>query len=136
MPLRPPADGGLRHEAPEEMTHELIDAMSLRDGGTTYVSLRSPKEGVVSYWFDYSLPWDGRTRQIRKVEGKKSSMLAPASPEERVACQRVRSALVEQFGQSAVSQFESGRLPNPGKGRWFYAFNFLRLCVQEHKLDG
>lgn len=31
---------------------------------------------------------------------------------------------------------ESGQLANPNEGDWFYAFNFLCLCVKEEKLKG
>jgi hypothetical protein len=117
------------------MTHELIDAVSMRDGGTTYVALRTPAQGAVTYWFDYSLPWDGRARKIREVRGEKSVVLEAGSAEERAACQEVPALLVKQFGGAAVSEFESGEVENPGKGSWFYAFNFLRLCVKEGKLN-
>jgi hypothetical protein len=117
------------------VSYELIDAMSMRDGGSTYVSLRAPTRRTVTYWFDYSLPWDGRARQIREVQGEESRVLQVGTPEELAACQQVRSVLIAQFGNAAVSQFEAGAGENPGKGPWFYAFNFLRLCVKEGKLN-
>jgi hypothetical protein len=117
------------------VSYELIDAMSMRDGGSTYVSLRAPTHGPVTYWFDYSLPWDGRARQIREVRGEESWVLPIGTPEERAACQQVRSVLIENFGSTAVSQFEAEAAKNPGEGPWFYAFNFLRLCLKEGKLN-
>lgn len=118
------------------VTSVLTDANSMRDGGTTYVSLRMPTQSEVTYWFDYSLPWDGRVRQIRRVEGDESVVLPVGSPQEAWACHAVRAVLVAQFSERVVSQFVSGKVENPGEGVWFYAFNFLRLCVKEAKLHG
>lgn len=116
------------------MSCELVDANSLRDGGSTFVTLRMPTQSVVTYWFDYSLPWDGRVRHVRMTLGEHSSFLEPGGQDELSACNALRSVLVENFGESVVSRFESGDVENPGKERWYYAFNFLRLCIKEGKL--
>ena len=109
--------------------------MSMRDGGTTFVAIRTPAGNSVTYWFDFSLPWDGRARQVRKIEGEESVALAVGSHQELMACQAVRAVLVARFSDSVVSEFESKDAGNPGKGKWFYAFNFLRLCHKEGKLN-
>ena len=42
----------------------LIHAMSLRDGGTTSITVTQGFFKRVSYTVDYSLPWDGRKRYV------------------------------------------------------------------------
>jgi hypothetical protein len=117
------------------MTLELVDAMSMRDGGTTYVALQDPSHGVVTYTFDYSLPWDRRARHITRAVGGTATVLPVSSAEEREAFQQVRMLLVGQFGEQAVAAFEHGLTENLGVGHWFYVFNFLALCVKEGKVS-
>jgi hypothetical protein len=115
----------------------LLDAMTLRDGDTTIVALEDEAGKRVTYTFDYSLPWDGRLRCIRQQNSDGSSCeLEPNGIREAAACESVRSLLLSAFGESTVRNFALGRTDNPGKDKWFYAFNFLRLAAKEGKLVG
>jgi hypothetical protein len=117
------------------MTLILLDAMTLRDGGTTSVLVGEPPLGQATYEFDYSLPWDGRAREITKRGPDGSSCkLEVSGPQELAACELIKSLLSSEFGESLVSNFINGSVGNPGQGKWFYAFNFLRLAVKEGKL--
>jgi len=118
------------------MTLQLVDAMTLRDGGTTCVSLRTPYQNVITYTLDYALPLNGRARYITRTCGDISEKLPIGGAQEQRACEEVRALLVAQCTESTVAKFLSGQIENPGEEHWFYAFNFLRLCNQEGKLDG
>jgi hypothetical protein len=114
------------------MHAQLVDAMSMRDGGTTQVQL-VVQGAPVAYTFDYALPWDGRPRSIIQVEpGKPSTTLLPN--DERAVCSLVRDILIKEFGKSTVCAFEADDLKNPGDGPWFYAFGFLGLALRERKV--
>ena len=115
---------------------DLVYAMTLRDGGTTFVVIEDPALGQVTYTFDYKLPWDGRTRMItaQHADGPSHALL-PNSPQELSICEQVKSLLSAQFGEQPVNGFLLGRVDNPGKDKWFYAFNFLRLAVKEGKFS-
>jgi hypothetical protein len=47
-----------------ENNMRLVHAMTLRDGGTTSVTVSLGLFRRVSYTIDYSLPWDGRRRFV------------------------------------------------------------------------
>jgi len=51
----------------------LLEAMTMRDGGTTFVVVEEPEVGQTTYTFDYSLPWDGRARYITEQTADGSS---------------------------------------------------------------
>ena len=113
----------------------LLDAMTMRDGGTTFVVVEKPDVGQITYTFDYSLPWDGRVRYITEHTADDFSTKLPINgPQELAACQLIRALLVAEFGESLVESFAKGEANNPGTEKWFYAFNFLRHAVKERKI--
>lgn len=117
------------------MTVALLDAMTMRDGGTTFVVVEKREVGQVTYTFDYSLPWDGRARYITEHIADGSSKILPINgPQEIAACELIRALLVGEFGESLVESFAKGEANNPGSEKWFYAFNFLRHAVKEQKI--
>jgi hypothetical protein len=119
------------------MALELLYAMTLRDGGTTFVVVDEPALGQVTYEFDYSLPSDGRLRYITKKSADGSSCtLEPKGPQELAACELIKSLLSFEFGAPLVTSYMRGTSDNPGKDKWFYAFNFLRLAAKEGKVSG
>jgi hypothetical protein len=112
----------------------LIDAMSLRDGGTTSITVSHGASQKVSYTVDYSLPWDGRKRYVfrgRPFEKAEAHRLEIGCSDE-VGVQRwLMEAVSRKFGSALVQEFLAGGAKNPGKGKWFYALNFLNIMTKE-----
>ena len=112
----------------------LTDAMMLRDGGTTSITVAEGVLERVSYTVDYSLPWDGRERYVFKgqpfAKGE-SQRLEMGGEEERTVQEWLTRAVNRKFGDRVVGEFLVGRAKNPGKGKWFYALNFLYILTKE-----
>jgi hypothetical protein len=112
----------------------LIHAMTLRDGGTTSITVSRGLFGRVSYTVDYSLPWDGRKRSVfRGPAFAKDDVhrLEIGCEAERGIQQWLAESANRKFGQGVVRNFLSDHAENPGKGKWFYAMNFLRIMAKE-----
>jgi hypothetical protein len=117
----------------------LVDAMTLRNGGTTSVTLSNRGGELVSYTVDHALPHDGRRRYVyrgRPFEMTDTGRLEIGCAEET----SIREALLEganlEFGSAPVQEFLSGGIKNPGRGKWFYALNFLSVLHQERCQPG
>jgi hypothetical protein len=112
----------------------LTHAMSLRDGGTTSITVSQGLFRKVSYTVDYSLPWDGRKRFVFrgppfvKDDAHRLEMDCGA---EREIHQWLADAANRRFGQAIVRDFLSDGTKNPGAGKWFYAMNFLKILEKE-----
>src|SRR4051812_36869162 len=112
----------------------LTNAISLRDGGTTSITVAHGIFSRVSYTIDHSLPWDGRTRYVFK--GKQfvkdeAKRLEPRGEEELRLQQWLRETLNRRFGENVVADFLVARVKNPGQGKWTYALNFLDIITKE-----
>ena len=85
------------------MSHdaEIVFADFDLDGGSTNVMLER-QEGLIYVHLDYSLPWDGRPRQITIREHESERVLQIGSLEEKGICETVRAVLNEEFGVEAV----------------------------------
>jgi hypothetical protein len=115
----------------------IVDAMTLRDGGTTCVSIDDGQD-VQHVTFDYSLPWDGRTRYLyfsnKPFVCEDQFKLEPESYKERELIQAIHSAAITEFGVSVVEAFFLDPRINPGQSMWFYVFNFLSIAAVERGL--
>ena len=112
----------------------LTDAMTLRDGGTTSITVAQGILARLSYTVDYALPWDGRERYVFKGQpfAKDESQRLEVGGEEEVRLHRwLTETLNRKFGDAALLDFLAGRIKNPGKGKWFYALNFLNIITRE-----
>jgi hypothetical protein len=112
----------------------ILDADTLRDGGTTCVSLEDGQQ-VQHVTFDYSLPRDGRTRYVYvsnvPFDCNKSNRLDLRSEEERQIVEAIYKATTQEYGAMVVEAFLHKASANPGDGLWFYVFNFLRIAAAE-----
>ena len=112
----------------------LLDAMTLRDGGTTSITVSRGVFQRVSYTVDHSLPWDGRKRYVfrgppfDKVEAQR---LEIGCLEEVAVQQWLLEAASRKYGSALVQEFLTRGVKNPGKGKWFYALNFLSIMTRE-----
>jgi hypothetical protein len=114
----------------------LSAAMTLRDGGTTSITVTHWFARRVSYTVDYSLPWDGRMRYVykgRPFQKDVSQRLELGGDEEKRVHQWLMEAATRKFSKTVVQNFLVGNARNPAKGRWFYALNFLRILANERK---
>ena len=112
----------------------LITAMTLRDGGTTSITVSRGLFRKVSYTIDYSLPWDGRQRFVLRGTpfcNDASSRLEVRCEEETEIHKWLIDAARRKYGPSALQEFLSSRIENPGTGKWFYAMNFLNILQRE-----
>jgi len=110
----------------------LIHAMTLRDGGTTSITLSQGLFESVSYTVDYALPWDGRKRYVFRGPAfvtDDAHWLEIGCEAEREIQQWLTEAANGRFGQETV-RFLSDHADNPGKGKWFYAMNFLKIMAK------
>jgi hypothetical protein len=113
---------------------EVETAMSLRDGGTTCVTLASGAERT-SYTFDYRLPWDGRERYVYagSVPFERARKLMIGSEEEAGLLSRLLELASKRFGREEVLSMLSDSA-NAISGDWFYVLGFLRLASRESRL--
>ena len=112
----------------------LIHAMSLRDGGTTSITVTQGFFKRVSYTVDYSLPWDGRKRYVfmgGAFTKSDSQRLEIGCEEERRVQHWLTKTLNKKFGETPLKEFLADHIKNPGRGKWLYAFNFLRIMSKE-----
>jgi hypothetical protein len=108
--------------------------MSLRDGGTTSITVSRGLFHKVSYTIDHSLPWDGRKRFVfRGPPFAKDDVhrLEMGCAVEREIHQWLGAAATRRFGEAVVRDFLDDRTENPGVGKWFYAMNFLKILTKE-----
>jgi hypothetical protein len=112
----------------------ILNADTLRDGGTTCVSLEDGQQ-VQHVTFDYSLPRDGRTRYVYvsnvPFDCNESNRLDLGSEEEGQIIEVIHKAAIQTYGISVVETFLRNPSVNPGEGLWFYVFNFLRIAAAE-----
>ena len=114
----------------------LTGAMTLRDGGTTSITVTQGLLKRLSYTVDHSLPWDGRKRYVFKGQPfakDESQRLEIGCEEETRVQQWLTEAANREFGEGIVADFLVGRAKNPGKGKWFYALNFLNILTKERR---
>ena len=107
----------------------IVDAMTLRDGGTTCVTVED--EGVVthvtvdhrmrSFWW---LPSPRFVFTSQKRFGRDRRLLPGGRAETRYVSEVARAAIL-QFGFDTVRDFLRGNCQNPGHDLWFYVLNFL-----------
>jgi hypothetical protein len=116
----------------------LVQAMTLRDGGTTSITIRKGFFSTESFTIDYALPWNGRPRYVFRGPpfGKKDeNKIEMNGPEEQALLRPLKNLLQGKFGVNHVQNFLAGNIENPGKGKWFYAFNFLWIAHFERRSD-
>ena len=87
---------------------KIHDAMTLRDGGTTCVSVEDA--GVVKHvTFDHALPRDDRTRYVyvsdRKFNKEEGARLELDSSAEIRFITAIRDAAIEELGPAVVEEF-------------------------------
>ena len=112
----------------------ILDADTLRDGGTTCVSLEDGQQ-VQHVTIDYSLPQDGSVRYIyvssEPFDCSERNRLELGSEEEGQIIEVIHKAAIRAYGISVVEEFLRNPSVNPGEGMWFYVFNFLRIAAAE-----
>ena len=117
----------------------LVRAMSLRDGGTTSITVTRGLVSRLSYTIDYSLPRDGRKRFVYRgpeFSKDKEHQLEIGCEEEKDVQHWLSAAACEKYGDLAVQEFLAGQRKNPGRGKWFYAMNFLWIMAKERCQPG
>src|SRR4051812_30509282 len=100
----------------------LTHAMSLRDGGTTSITVSQGLFRKVSFTVDYSLPWDGRKRFVFRgppFANDDAHRLEIGCGSEREIHRWLAETVDRRFGQTAVRDFLGDRTENPGAGKWF-----------------
>jgi hypothetical protein len=108
--------------------------MSLRDGGTTSITVTGGLVKRTSYTIDYSLPHDGRKRYVFKgpAFSKEDEQRLEIGCEEEDGIRRWLSEVAsKKYGSAVVQEFLAGRGKNPARGKWFYAMNFLRILTRK-----
>ena len=116
----------------------LTHAMSLRDGGTTSITVTRGLANPVSYTLDYSLPWNGRKRYVfmgRAFSKEDLQRLEIGCEEENSIRRWLNEVACRRYGSEAVQEFLAGRRKNPARGKWFYAMNFLRVLTKERRQE-
>ena len=113
---------------------KIVDASTLRDGGTTCVSI--DEDGVLKHaTFDYRLPWDGRVRYLYVADEPfgmdEQDRLPLNSREESQLITDIETEAISQIGREALDEFYSNLERNPCDGIWFYVLNFLRIAANE-----
>src|SRR4051812_42083074 len=112
----------------------LVRAMTLRDGGTTSITVAQGFLRRVCYTIDYALPWDGRKRYVyRGPEFSKDEKyrLEIGCEEEKGIQQWLSEAARKKYGDLVIQGFLAEQRKNPGRGKWFYAMNFLSIMAKE-----
>jgi len=114
----------------------LTHAMTLRDGGTTSITVAQGVVTRLSYTIDHQLPWDGRTRYVFKgppfLKDKEHRMEIGCDEEKEI--QRWLNEIGRRkYGSMAIEKFLAGQAKNPGRGKWFYAMNFLWILAKERR---
>ena len=109
----------------------IVDAMTLRDGGTTCVSV---EEGgvIVHVTVDHRLrpiawlPWPRFVFISSQRFGRDRRLSPGGSAEVRYVSSIVRATL-DELGPETVRDVLAGHCQNPGQGPWFYVLNFLQI---------
>lgn len=111
-------------------TIQVLQALTLRDGGSTCVTLED--DGVTVYvTVDFRVRffrWLPRSRRVytsSEAFGKDRSLF-PGGKLERRYVSAIARAAFDQLGQLAQA-FLDGHAPNPGKAHWFHVLNFLKI---------
>jgi hypothetical protein len=118
----------------------VVDAMTLRDGGTTCVTVE--EAGVLTHvTLDHrlrALAWLPRFRFVFTSGERfgRDRRLMPWGKLERRYVSGIARAAVDQLGHEGVRDFMSGLLPNPGQEHWFYVLNFLRMVHRSRLRNG
>jgi hypothetical protein len=108
--------------------------MSLRDGGTTSITVTGGLVKRTSYTIDYSLPHDGRKRYVFKgpaFSKEDEQRLEIGGDEENMVRRWLSEVACTRYGSAVVQEFLAGRRKNPARGKWFYAMNFLLILTKE-----
>ena len=109
----------------------ITGAMTLRDGGTTCVTVED-QGAIVHVTADHArrrLSWIPRPRFIflSAVCFGRDRRLFPGGSAERRFVSGIARAAINQLGLAPVQDFLAGRAPNPGREQWFYVLNFLDI---------
>ena len=118
----------------QEILMKILNADTLRDGGTTCVSF-DDGNSVRHVTFDHSLARDDRIRYVyisdREFGQDDTECLVPNSDEEIRVIEAIRAAAAEEYNSETVENFYKEPNKNPGEGIWFYVFNFLWIAIKE-----
>lgn len=109
----------------------IIDAMSLRDGGTTCVTVE--KDGATLHiTIDHALSGRGTDRLIRLSTGEAFGRdeLVLGCDRERELVLAVVKAVQDELGSGGSSAWAPGQ-SIPRSGHWRYVSNFLRIVRSE-----
>lgn len=115
----------------------ITDAMTLRDGGTTCVTVED-QGAIVHVTADHArrrFPLIPRPRFVftSVVPFGRDRRLFPGGTVERRFVSSIACAALNQLGRAQLQEFLAGRAPNPGREHWFYVLNFLDV-VQRSRL--
>jgi hypothetical protein len=109
----------------------IVDAMTLRDGGTTCVTVED--EGTTAHVTAAHelrrFGWLPRRRFVfisPRRFGRDRCLVPGGRIEERYVSEIARAA-VAHLGHEEVRDFLRGSGPNPGQEHWFYVLNFLQI---------
>jgi hypothetical protein len=111
----------------------ILEAMTLRDGGTTCISIE--EDGQVKHvTFDHALPMDDRIRYVyvsdTRFGNSKAERLEPNSEEEKGLIAGIHTVAVEELGAEAVEAYLRDPHLRKVDGMWYYMLNFLWIAVK------
>lgn len=109
----------------------IVDAMTLRDGGRTCVTVEH--EGMTTHLTAAHelrrFRWIPRLRFVfisAERFGRDHRLLPWGRLEQRYVSEIARAA-VAHLGYDEIHDFLRGRGQNPGQAHWFYIINFLQI---------
>jgi hypothetical protein len=108
---------------------QITDAMTLRDGGTTCVTVED--DGLVVYvtaeHARRRFPLFPRFVFTSSARFGRDRRLIPGGRTERRYVSAIARGAVGHLGLDQVRDFLAGRSPNPGHHHWLYVLNFLDI---------
>lgn len=117
----------------------LVQSMILRDGGTTSITVTRGLIRRLCYTIDYSLPWDGRKRYVYRgpqLSKHEEHRLEIGCEEEKDIQRWLSEVACKKYGTTSVQEYLAGQRTNLGRGKWFYAMNFLSIMAKERCQQG
>jgi hypothetical protein len=129
--MRPQLNGGTLGGQRNDPTMKIVDAMTLRDGGTTCVTVDDAGTTIhVTAAHDFRLFGWLPTLRFVFISSRRfgrDRRLLPGGPLEKRYVSEIADAAVAHLGYDEVRDFLGGNGQNPGQQHWFYVANFLRI---------
>lgn len=118
---------------------KIVDAMTLRDGGTTCVTVE--EQGNPIYLTAAHelrrFRWLPTVRFVFMSSSRfgRDRRLLPGGGLERHYVSEIARAAVAHIGYEGVREFIDRGQQNPGQGHWLYVLNFLRIVSRARLRD-